>query len=121
MPTRNAGSAAGGKRSTVFMAASSDLRPDAAGIWIVLAEAGERDPRKARVIEMRFFRGLTAKRRGTAGSICETVPADFLWPGVAAARSGRVSDGSSRFNMRKPGLETVAFGDSGGASLGMAR
>jgi RNA polymerase sigma factor (TIGR02999 family) len=62
--TRNAGKRGGGEEKVPLdsVAASSDLRPDAfLDLDRALRKLEERDPRKARVIEMRFFGGLTAE------------------------------------------------------------
>jgi RNA polymerase sigma-70 factor (ECF subfamily) len=61
---RNAGKRGGGeaKLGLEAVAQSSDSRPDAfLDLDRALSKLEERDPRKARVIEMRFFGGLTAE------------------------------------------------------------
>ena len=78
---RNAGKRGGGeaKISIDDAAGSSDSRPDAfLDLDFALRKLEERDPRKARVIEMRFFGGLTAEESAEVLEVSvETVRRDL--------------------------------------------
>ena len=79
--SRNAGKRGGGeaKISIDDAARSSDRQPDAfLDLDFALRKLEERDPRKARVIEMRFFGGLTAEESAEVLEVSvETVRRDL--------------------------------------------
>jgi RNA polymerase sigma-70 factor, ECF subfamily len=96
--TRNAGKRGGGGEKVPLdsVAASSDLRPDAfLDLDRALQKLEERDPRKARVIEMRFFGGLTAEETAELLEVSvETVRRDLRLGQAWLQRDlARVSDG----------------------------
>lgn len=78
---RNAGKRGGGEANISIDEAvgSSDRRPDAfLDLDFALRKLEERDPRKARVIEMRFFGGLTAEESAEVLEVSvETVRRDL--------------------------------------------
>jgi RNA polymerase sigma factor (TIGR02999 family) len=101
--TRNAGKRGGGeaKISLDSVAEASETHPEAfLDLDIALRKLEEKDPRKARVIEMRFFGGLTAEESaGLLEVSVETIRRDLRRGrrGCSANWSGRASRTRHRY------------------------